>query len=155
VYNCTVESSQATDLERLHALYGKWARGDYSRGDIFDREIKSETIGMGDPIRAGNYEEFVAAMREWLSAWERPLMIEAEEYIQSGDRILVLIHWRGRGKGSGAQIEGRGAHLWTFREGLAVRFDTYRDRDQARAALGGGDRAHERTPFRGVAWFQL
>jgi ketosteroid isomerase-like protein len=91
VYNCTVESSQATDLERLHALYGEWARGDYSR-----------------------------------------------EYIQSGDRILVLIHRRGRGKGSGAQIEGRGAHLWTFREGLAVRFDTYRDRDQARAALGGG-----------------
>jgi ketosteroid isomerase-like protein len=138
LYNCTVESSQATDLERLQALYGEWADGDYSRGDIFDPAVEGETIGMGEPIRFRSYEEFVAAMREWLKAWERPLTIEAEEYIQSGDRILVLIHWTGRGKGSGAQIEGRGAHLWSFREGLAVRFDTYRDRDQARAALGGG-----------------
>jgi ketosteroid isomerase-like protein len=132
-----VEDSGATDLEKLQALYRQWARGDFSHGDNFDRAMRSENIGMGEPIRVRSYEEFVAAMREWLSAWERPLMIEAEEYIQSGDRILVLIHWRGRGKGSGAQIEGRGAHLWTFREGLAVRFDTYRDRDQARAALGG------------------
>lgn len=137
MYNCTVESSQATDLERLQALYGEWARGDYSRGDIFDRAMVGETIGMGDPIRFQSYEEFVAAMREWLSAWERPLTIEAEELIESGDRILVLIHWSGRGKGSGAEIEGRGAHLWTFRDGLAVRFDTYRDRDQARAAQRG------------------
>jgi ketosteroid isomerase-like protein len=27
------------------------------------------------------------------------------------------------------------AHLWTFRDGLIVRFDVYRDRDDARAAL--------------------
>jgi ketosteroid isomerase-like protein len=133
-----VERSQATNRERLQALYGEWARGDYSHGDIFDPALEGETIGMGEPIRFRSYEEFVAVMREWLSTWERPLTIEAEEYIQSGDRILVLIHWTGRGKGSGAQVEGRGAHLWSFREGRAVRFDTYRDRDQARAALGGG-----------------
>jgi ketosteroid isomerase-like protein len=134
-YNCTVESSNATDLERLQALYKDWARGDYSRSDIFDRAMEGETIGMGDPIRFRSYDEFVAAMREWLSVWERPLVIDAEEYIQSGDRILVLIHWTGRGKGSGAQIEGHGAHLWTFRGGLAVRYDVYRDRDEARRAL--------------------
>jgi ketosteroid isomerase-like protein len=125
-------------LEKLQILYAEWARGDYSRADIFDREMEMETIGMGEPIRAGSYEEFVAAMREWLSAWERPLTIEAEEYIPSGDRILVLIHWTGRGKGSGAQIEGAGAHLWTFRDGLVVRYEVYRDRDQARAALDRG-----------------
>jgi ketosteroid isomerase-like protein len=138
VYNCTVDSGGATDLERLQALYRDWARGDFSRGDIFDRAIKSENVGMGDPIRVGNYEEFIGAMREWLSAWERPLTIEAEEFIQSGDRILVLVRWSGRGKGSGAEIEASGAHLWTFRDGLAVRLETYRDGDEARAALEGG-----------------
>jgi ketosteroid isomerase-like protein len=133
---------EESPLEKLQVLYEEWARGDYSRGDIFDRAMEGGTIGMGDPIRYRSYEEFVVAMREWLSAWERPLIIEAEEYIQLGDRILVLIHWSGRGKGSGAQIEGRGAHLWTFREGLVVHYDTYRDRDQAQAALEKGDRAH-------------
>jgi ketosteroid isomerase-like protein len=125
-------------LEKLQVLYEEWARGDYSRDDIFDPAMEGETIGMGDSIRYRSYEEFVAAMREWLSAWERPLTIEAEDYVQAGDRILVLIHWSGRGKGSGAQIEGRGAHLWTFRDGLVVHYDTYRDRDQARAALEQG-----------------
>jgi ketosteroid isomerase-like protein len=138
VYNCIVESSRGTDLEKLRAMYRRWARGDFSRGDVFDPEMKSENVGMGEPLRVGSFEEFVGAMREWLSAWERPLTITAEEFLQSGDRILVLVRWSGRGKGSGAQIEAGGAHLWTFRDGLAVRFDTYRDREEARAALKGG-----------------
>jgi ketosteroid isomerase-like protein len=75
-------------------------------------------------------------MRDWLSAWERPLTIEADEYIESGDRILALVRWKGRGKESGAEMEASGAHLWTFRDGLVVNYGVYRDRDEARAALG-------------------
>jgi ketosteroid isomerase-like protein len=122
-------------LEKLKQLYEEWARGDYSRSDIFDSEMKMETFGMGEPMRADSYQEFVDAMRDWLRAWERPITIAAEDFIQSGDRILVLIHWSGRGRGSGVQIEGQGAHLWTFRDGLVVDYGVYRDRDEARAAL--------------------
>jgi pimeloyl-ACP methyl ester carboxylesterase len=46
-------------------------------------------------------------MRDWLGAWERPITIEADEFISSGDRILVLVRWSGRGKESGAQMRGR------------------------------------------------
>jgi ketosteroid isomerase-like protein len=131
--------SAASDLDKLKALYEEWARGDFSGGDdLFHPEISTETFGMGEPMRGNNLEEFIAQMRRWLGAWERPLRIEAEELIQSDQRILVLVHWTGRGKGSGAQVEGRGAHLWTFRQGVAVRFDAYRDRDEARAALERG-----------------
>ena len=80
--------------------------------------MTTETFGMGTHpgrqlrgIRRGD--------ADWLSAWERPLTIEAES-IQSGDRILALVRWKGRGKGSGAEMEASGAHLWTFREGLVV-----------------------------------
>jgi ketosteroid isomerase-like protein len=125
-------------LEKLKTLYEEWARGDYSRNDIFDPRMKMESFGMGEPMRADSYEGFVDAMREWLSAWERPITIEAEEFIESGDRILVLITWIGRGKGSGAQVESPGAHLWTFRDGLVVHYGVYRDRDEARAALEAG-----------------
>ncbi|HKH41933.1 MAG TPA: nuclear transport factor 2 family protein [Solirubrobacterales bacterium] len=126
-------------LEKLKALYEAWAHGDYSgSSDIFDPKMKMETFGMGEPMRADSYEGFVDAMREWLSAWERPITIEAEEFVEAGDRVLVLITWIGRGKGSGAQIESRGAHLWTFRDGLVVHYGVYRDRDEARAALEAG-----------------
>jgi ketosteroid isomerase-like protein len=131
-------SSGATELEKLEALYADWSRGDFSRGDMFDPEMETETFGMGEPMRADTYDGFVEAMRDWLRAWERPLKVEAEEFVTSGDRILALIHWSGRGKGSGVPLEARGAHLWTFREGRAVRIEVYRDRDEARAAFEAG-----------------
>ena len=128
----------AESLEKLESLYEDWGRGDFSHGEIFDPEMVTETFGMGEPIRADSYDGFVTVMRDWLRAWERPLTIEAEEFLASGERILALIHWTGRGKGSGAPLEARGAHLWTFREGLVVRLEVYRDRDEARAALERG-----------------
>jgi ketosteroid isomerase-like protein len=125
--------------ESLQQLYGEWGRGDFSaHAELFHPEMKGEAFGMGEPIRFESYDEFLDAMREWLSTWERPIRIEAEDFIERGDRILVLIHWSGRGKGSGVEIEGRGGHLWTFREGLVVGHETYRDRDEARAALETG-----------------
>ena len=128
---------EGSPLEKLHALYDEWANGEMSRSDIFDPEVESESFGVwpeGD-ISVRGREELWTLMADWLRTWRRPLTITAEEFIQSGDRILVLILWRGAGKGSGAEVEGAGAHLWTFRDGLVVRFDVYRDRNEARSAL--------------------
>jgi ketosteroid isomerase-like protein len=122
-------------LEKLKKLYEEWAGGDYSSTEIFAPDMTMETYGMGDPMRSESYEEFVDVMRDWLRAWERPIVVEPEEFIQAGDRILVLIRWSGRGKGSGATVEAEGAHLWTFRDGLVIHYGVYRDRDEARAAL--------------------
>src|SRR5262245_3382997 len=114
----------------LEAMYEDWSRGDFSHSDIYDPQMVTETFGMGDPIRAEDYEGFLRVMRDWLHAWERPLKVEAEEFLASGDRILALVHWIGRGKGSGAGFEARGAHLWTFRDGRVIRLEVYRDRDE-------------------------
>jgi ketosteroid isomerase-like protein len=124
-----------TNLEKLQALYVRWAEGDFSRADFYDPGMQTKSFGMGEWIEGGNLEEVAAVMREWLSTWERPLRVEVEELVQSGDRILALVHWKGRGKGSGVEMEAGGAHIWTFRDGRAVRFDVYRDREEARAAL--------------------
>jgi ketosteroid isomerase-like protein len=127
--------SEASDLEKLEVLYEEWARGDYSRSDIFHADMRVESFGMGEPIEAESYDGFVAVMRNWLAAWERPIRIYADEFIPNGNMILVFVRWSGRGKGSGAQIEAEGAHLWTFTDGLVSHFGVYRDRDEARAAL--------------------
>jgi ketosteroid isomerase-like protein len=135
-----MEGSGQADLENLRALYAEYARGDLRRTDLFDPEIVYSGVGAWPeaPGEVKGLEAFSDAMRDWLAAWERPLKVEAEEFIQSGDRILVLIRWRGRGKGSGVEMEAEGAHLWTFRDGLATRFDVYRDREEARTALDRG-----------------
>ncbi|HKH22032.1 MAG TPA: nuclear transport factor 2 family protein [Solirubrobacterales bacterium] len=131
--------ASSADLERLRQLYARWSKGDFTYSEILDPEIKSESFGVW-PEGQGkteNRRELAAAIGRWLSAWQRPLTIDAEEFVQRGDRILVLVRWNGRGKGSGLEIEATGAHLWTFRDGLAVRFDVYRDREEAGAALEG------------------
>jgi ketosteroid isomerase-like protein len=125
-------------MQKLQALYEDWARGDYMHGDMFDPSVEMDTFGMGERMRASGREEVARTLAVWLSAWERPLVIEVDELIPRGDRILALVRWRGRGKGSGVSMEAGGAHLWTFRDGLAIRFDVYRDRDEARAALEAG-----------------
>jgi ketosteroid isomerase-like protein len=135
-----VESASSSDLDRLKAVYADWSRGDFTRSDFMHREIEGRTHGSWPDARsdANGIEELAAGTGGFLAAWERPFTIEAEEYLHEGDRFLVLIRWHGRGKESGVQTEAEGAHLWTFRGGLAVRFETYRDRAEAREALSAG-----------------
>jgi ketosteroid isomerase-like protein len=82
----------------------------------------------------GQLEEALAG---WLEPWQRPYVVEAEEFIEEGERIAVMIRWRGSGRGSGTPMESEGAHLWAFRDGKAVSFEIYRNRDEALAALRG------------------
>jgi uncharacterized protein len=124
------------DIEFMREVYEEWARGDFSR-DFFAHDITSEARGFVD-MDSGQrgLEEVVEAQREWLRQWERPFTIEADEFIDAGDRVVVFIRWRGRGKGSGAEVEAEGAHIWELRDGRAVRWDIYRDRDEALASAG-------------------
>ena len=124
--------------EKLRALYDEWAAGDFSRSDIFDPDVELESFGMGERLTASGIDKLITSMAHWLSAWDRPLRLEAEELIGSGNRILALVRWRGRGKGSGIEMDAGGAHIWTFRDGLVIRFEVYRDRDEARGALDAG-----------------
>jgi ketosteroid isomerase-like protein len=53
-----------------------------------------------------------------------------------GGEIVVLIHTRGRGRGSGVQIENRVAWVWTFRDDEAARMAVYEEQEEALAAVG-------------------
>ncbi len=61
-----------------------------------------------------------------------------EEFIDAGeDRVLVFSREGGRGRGSGAEVITQPtAHLWTLRNGMAVRMDSYWERADALAAAG-------------------
>jgi uncharacterized protein len=63
------------------------------------------------------------------------LRLEPEEFIDAGDQIVVCLHQRVRGKGSGAEVVGRIAHVWTVRGAEVLRLRLFRDKDSALAAL--------------------
>ena len=66
--------------------------------------------------------------------------IEPERFFDVDEaRVLVFVRISATGQGSGAPVEIRGAHEFTFVDGRLVRLKAYRDRDEARRALGMND----------------
>ncbi len=69
------------------------------------------------------------------TSWEN-LRWEVEEIRDGGDWVIALGRIRGRGRGSGAAIDAKGAWVAQFHEGLITRFQTYADRGEALKATG-------------------
>jgi ketosteroid isomerase-like protein len=69
--------------------------------------------------------------------WGRSMRFEAESFRAVGDdRVLVFVRAHGVGGGSGLEVEGRFAHLGTFRGSRVVRTEVYTDRSKALEAAG-------------------
>jgi hypothetical protein len=45
--------------------------------------------------------------------------------------VVVLASYHGRGKGSGVEVDQRGAHVFELRAGKVVRLEIFADRDRA------------------------
>ena len=69
--------------------------------------------------------------------WGRSMRFEAEAFRPTGDdRVLVFVRAHGVGGGSGLEVEGRFAHLGTFRANRLTRIEVYTDRSKALEAAG-------------------
>jgi len=81
-------------------------------------------------------------VREWFRTWVGTFESwtpHGEEMIDLGDRLVVGIVERGRGRASGVEVEQRHHELWTFRDdGLASEIRLFDDRADALAAVGPG-----------------
>jgi ketosteroid isomerase-like protein len=53
------------------------------------------------------------------------------ERIVLGDKVVAFVRVCGVGKESGVEVEGRIAHLYTFRNGKVLEVQSYEDREQA------------------------
>jgi ketosteroid isomerase-like protein len=63
------------------------------------------------------------------------LRLEPHEFIDAGDQIVVSLHQRVRGKGSGAEVVGNIAHVWTMRGEAPFRLRIFGDKESALRAL--------------------
>jgi ketosteroid isomerase-like protein len=62
---------------------------------------------------------------------------EIEEYIDAGNCVLAVAHWRAKGKGSGLAIDLRSVDVFEFADGKIVRATVgYTDKDAALKAVG-------------------
>ena len=70
------------------------------------------------------------------SAWEH-WTVEVERVAEAADgRVVIVMTMHARGRGSGATLEARTAHIWTLSDGRLLRNQLYRDPEQALRDLG-------------------
>jgi ketosteroid isomerase-like protein len=77
----------------------------------------------------------IEASRHWWGTWT-DYRIDAEELVDAGSSVVVVVHQRGRGKGSGAPFEQRFAQVWAFAQGRIIRWELYPDKAAALEAAG-------------------
>jgi ketosteroid isomerase-like protein len=75
--------------------------------------------------------------------------VTPESFTDLGEHLVVEIRTVGHGRASGIRIENRIVHIWTMREGKAIRFRVFGTRQEALDELGvseGDNPAGARRP---------
>lgn len=66
--------------------------------------------------------------------WEN-FTVKTEEWLDAGNRLVVLGIYAGTHKGTGNRVRAQFAHIWSLKEGRVVRFQQYTDTKQFADAI--------------------
>jgi uncharacterized protein len=109
------------DVEGVAALFA----ADAELADAGGLGVAGSTAG----TRHGP-EGFLLGAEDAIEAFE-DYRVEAEEFIEAGDAVVVPVRISGRGRASGALLETRVAHLWVLRNGKVILGEVYRTTEEA------------------------
>jgi uncharacterized protein len=85
------------------------------------------------------------AVLDWLDEGDDAFddfTVELLEVEERGGHVLVSMRQRGRGKASGAEVDHRFTHVWTLRDGRAMRLQSFAHHDDAVRYAEGGFAPH-------------
>jgi ketosteroid isomerase-like protein len=95
---------------------------------IFDPHVVMNPVEEGASYGVKGYRD---NFEHWQNEWE-----DLEEIIDAGDRVVLTAHHRGRGRGSGLEIEARYYEVYMLTKGKIIRVDEYSERAPALEAAG-------------------
>jgi ketosteroid isomerase-like protein len=87
-----------------------------------------------DSVYVGRDAVIKASSRYW-GTWT-DYEVVAEEILPAGSCVVVMVHERGRGKGSGVPFDVINPQVWTFRDGRIVRWESLPSRAHALEVVG-------------------
>jgi ketosteroid isomerase-like protein len=125
------------DLEALRRGYEAWNHGDVESvlGLVHPEMAWSPGEEAPEAGRFTGRDGFAAFITSWSESFDE-FRLEPEEMTAVGDCVIVVLRQSGRGAGSGIELDIRTVHVWTIRDGQAVAWAGYRNREQALAAIG-------------------
>jgi SnoaL-like protein len=102
-----------------------------------DLEVRGGDLhGGGVWAEGSGLEGLFEVWRDWLAPWDE-YWTEVEDFIDAGeDRVLVLVHDRGRLRGVQAEVDLVTGSVWTVRGGRIARIEFHTNRKSAFEAAG-------------------
>ena len=127
--------SQET-VEIVRPIYEAFNRRDW---DALFRDMHPDfkmTTQRGPTAGTHRGQDAVQGLIEDAIAAFESLVFDPEEFLESGDQIVVLITTRARPKGGSVDIVVRNGHLWTVRDRTILSLKTFPAPEKALAAAG-------------------
>ena len=125
------------NVEVVRSIVEAWNRGEYSvvsESTDPDIEIEAALGGTFD----GTYRGIAEARNFLEDFWRNFEQSHADvtEYTPVGDSVVFEAHLRGRGKGSGIEVEMRNWQVCTVRNGTVVAYRMFTTKREALEAAG-------------------
>jgi ketosteroid isomerase-like protein len=96
--------------------------------EVYDHDIPDADVYRG-------HKGYANWLTDWGEAWS-DFSLEAERWIDAGDKVIFVFQLTAMGKGSGVEVKRRDAMVLTIRDGKSVRVDYYNNERQALEAAG-------------------
>ena len=124
------------NLERVEGIMREWAAGNWFVGaDLIAADVvMTGAVPEGDVVSEG-LEAVVSFLQEFLGQWER-YWVEPWEFIDLGEKILVIGRQYGIGATSGVRVEEPWYAVFTFRDDRVVGLNFTPDRRAGLAVAG-------------------
>jgi ketosteroid isomerase-like protein len=123
--------------KRIRDGYAAFARGDVDAAlEHFeaDATMTNPEYDLEGGVVHGR-DEVLAALRN-LHEWFEYEAVEVEDLIEGPAGVLVVVHMRVRGRGSGAPIESRFFHALRTEQGRATALSWFATEEEGRRAVG-------------------
>ena len=119
-----------TNVDAVRRSYDAFARGDLD-AVVADMHEEIEWHQAQGLPHGGTYHGLPEVRRAVFDPldeeWWDEFSADPDEFLDAGEDVVVLGRYRGRAKETGKPLDVPFAHVWTFRDGKAVRFRQFLD----------------------------
>ena len=128
------------DIKTLRATYSAVQRSD---GEELPEHVAHDIQwSLPEAVPWGGTRHGPAGIRAFLEIFHDHVegsWADPDEFLDAGDRVVVLGRMRGRSKAHGAEFEVAFAHVWGMTDGVPSSLRSYFDTAPIIAALRGGN----------------
>lgn len=130
------------NVDSLRPFLEKWGEEPWTpeivrEGGVLETDLLDPDVTYEDtilPDHAGEayrgHEGVLRATERWIEGSEW-VLVELEEIVIAGDRLVSVHRVRSRARHTGIEFETPLAYIWTFRDGKIIHFESHLDPEQA------------------------